>query len=333
MSEKLNQGSNDGCLSNVKLYPVKTAQTKVSVCVATYKRPSLLQNLLKSLNNLVFTQIPTPIVEIIIVDNDSSGSAKTTVQAMRPAFKWLLKYFIEPNQGVTYARNRTVAEASKDSNFIAMLDDDEIATPQWLEALLINQQKFDAPIVRGPSLPTFHEEQQVPHWIKAGNFHTPPRYKTGHKMDTAFTSNVMFSTKLLQNFQGNDSLFNHRFAHKGAEDVYLFSSLNKQGHKIIWSDDAVLYESIADERLSLRWLLNRGFWSWSCHSLIESELYPSLKTRLIRGIKGLGLITIGSISIGPSIFLGKDKVAWSLLRVCRGMGTFAGLFGYQGNWR
>lgn len=306
---------------------------KVSICAATYKRPSLLRDLLESLNKLEFVHIPTPVIEVIIVDNDSNSSAKSTVEAIKSSFRWPLKYFVETNQGVTYARNRCVCEASKDSDFIAMLDDDETATPQWLEELLINQQQFQAEIVAGPVIPVYRDAQQVPDWIKAGDFHSYERHDTGKKLDTAFTGNVMFSTKIVKNLKKDGSLFDHRFAHKGAEDAYLFACLNKQGYKIVWVDEAVLYEPVADKRLSLDWILKRGFWSWSVHSLIESELYPSFKIQSIRAVKGLGLIFIGVISVLPSLLLGKAKAAQALLRIYRGMGTLSGLMGHQGAWQ
>lgn len=310
-----------------------TKLMQVSVCAATYKRPELLRKLLESLNALTFARIPTPTLEVIIVDNDSTGSAKETVESMQSAFKWPLKYVVETNQGVTYARNRCISEASKESDFIAMLDDDETATPEWLEELLLSQQKFDAEIVSGPVLAVYSEGQDVPGWIKAGDFYSFPRYETGREMEVAFTGNVMFSTKLLNNLEEGESFFNHRFAHKGAEDVYCFSSLHKAGHKIIWADDAVLYEPIADQRLSLKWILNRGFWSWSVHSLIEKELYPSIKVQTSRGLKGLGLIAIGALSVGPSLLLGRHKAVKALVKVYKGMGTISGLLGRQGNWQ
>ncbi|MEM6252514.1 MAG: glycosyltransferase [Cyanobacteria bacterium P01_D01_bin.156] len=306
---------------------------KVAVCAATYKRPELLEKLLESLNNLTFTRIPTPVVEVIIVDNDSAGSAQSTVEDARASFQWPLKYFVETNQGVTYARNRCVTEVAKDTDFIAMLDDDEYATPQWLEELLISRKTYNAEIVAGPVLAVFREGQQVPNWMKSGEFHTYPRHETGQEMETAFTGNVMFSTQITNRLSPDESFFDHRFAQKGAEDAYLFSCLYKEGYKIVWANNAVLYEPVADQRLSLKWILKRGFWSWSTHSIIESELYPSIKVQGIRAIKGLGLILIGAVSVVPSIVLGKARLAWSLLRIYRGMGTLSGLLGRQGNWQ
>ncbi|MEM7066424.1 MAG: glycosyltransferase [Cyanobacteria bacterium P01_B01_bin.77] len=306
---------------------------KVSICAATYKRAEPLRDLLESLNNLTFTRISVPTIEVIIVDNDSAASAKTIVDIFRPSFRWPLRYVVETNQGVTFARNRCIAEVAKDSDFIAMLDDDEIAAPQWLEELLINQKRFVSKIVTGPVLAIYKEEQQVPDWIRAGNFYSSHRYETGHEMEVAFTNNVMFSTQLLQTLKEGEPLFDHRFAEKGAEDVYLFTRLHKAGYKIVWADNAVLHEPVVDERMSLKWILNRGFWGWSCHSLIETELNPSIKIQSIRAIKGLALIFIGAVSIGPSMLLGKHKAAKALLNIFKGMGTLSGLMGHQGNWR
>ena len=306
---------------------------KVSICAATYKRPEILQELLESLNKLEFSRIPIPVIEVIIVDNDSTGSAKSAVETIKPSFQWPLKYFVETNQGVTYARNRCVAEAATDSDFIAMLDDDETATPHWLEELLLSQEKFGTDIVAGPVLAVFKEGQEVPGWMKKGDFHSYPRYPTGQEMETAFTGNVMFSTKIIKGLKEDTELFDHRFAQSGAEDAYLFSCLRKEGHKIVWADGAVLYEPVAEKRLSLSWILKRGFWSWSVHSVIESELKPSLIIQSIRAIKGLALIFLGIVSLGPSILFGKAMVARSLLRIYRGMGTLSGLLGRQGSWQ
>ena len=306
---------------------------KVSVCAATYKRPEVLQELLESLNKLEFSRIPTPVIEVIIVDNDATSSAKSAVEAIKPSFQWPLKYFVETNQGVTYARNRCVAEVAADSDFIAMLDDDETATPHWLEELLISQEKFDAEIVAGPVLAVFKEGPKVPGWMKNGDFHSYPRYPTGKEMKTAFTGNVMFSTNITKKLKEEEQLFDHRFSQSGAEDAYLFSCLNKEGHKIVWADGAVLYEPVAEKRLSLRWILRRGFWSWSVNSVIESELNPSFIIQSIRAIKGLALIFLGIISVGPSILFGKAMMARALLRIWRGMGTLSGLFGRLGSWQ
>ncbi|MCZ6703705.1 MAG: glycosyltransferase [Ignavibacteria bacterium] len=49
-----------------------------SICIATYKRPELLEKLLDSLSNQKLPE--SVILEFIIVDNDKSGSAKEVVE-------------------------------------------------------------------------------------------------------------------------------------------------------------------------------------------------------------------------------------------------------------
>ena len=54
-----------------------------------------------------------------------------------------MNYFIEDNRGISHARNRLVKE-SKNADFLAFIDDDETAEPQWLDELLSLMKQTDA---------------------------------------------------------------------------------------------------------------------------------------------------------------------------------------------
>ncbi|MRW03524.1 glycosyltransferase family 2 protein, partial [Staphylococcus aureus] len=47
----------------------------ISVCVSSYKRPEGLNRLLTGFNQLTFNKCETPEIEVIIVENDVTGSS------------------------------------------------------------------------------------------------------------------------------------------------------------------------------------------------------------------------------------------------------------------
>ena len=109
---------------------------KVTVCVITYQRPDGLKHLLEGLNKLTFTKCDPPHLEIIIVDNDRHGSACTLCESLESELEWPINYFIEPIQGISYARNKSISCVKEDVDFIALIDDDEVPEATWMDELL-----------------------------------------------------------------------------------------------------------------------------------------------------------------------------------------------------
>lgn len=297
----------------------------ISICLITYKRPQGLRRVLEGLNALTFDSLARPEIEVIVVDNDNNGLAAEICAEIRPSFNWVLKDSVEAQRGITFARNKSVSLISAESDFVAILDDDEIPESSWLENLVLAQQKFSADIVTGPVVPYF-SEQGTPDWVVEGNFFAPPRFETGEQREVAFTNNVLVKSGILRRL---NPVFDNRFAISGGSDAFLFLTLSKAGYKIVWADNAIVADGIPSSRTNLKWILFRGYRTWGNYSAYEKELYPAVFTQIVRMLKGFALIVIGLVKLFPSLLFGKASLAKSLLTISRGMGTLGGLLGFH----
>ena len=59
----------------------------ISICIITFKRPEGLKRLLESLNQLAFSKIEAPEIEVVVVDNDTCGIAAEVVNQVKEDFR------------------------------------------------------------------------------------------------------------------------------------------------------------------------------------------------------------------------------------------------------
>lgn len=193
-------------------------------------------------------------IEVVVVDNDASESARATVDAeIAKEFPFPLRYFCEPLSGVSHARNRCVTEAY--GGWIAFLDDDEYAEAEWLVELWNCARHERADGVFGPVLAEF--EQPPPAWLLASGAHQRPRYPSGTPMKwgDCRSGNVVFRRALFSENGG----FDPRFSASGGEDSDFFWRCQQAGACLVWCDSARVHESVPAQRMSRMWLLRRAY--------------------------------------------------------------------------
>jgi glycosyltransferase involved in cell wall biosynthesis len=96
---------------------------KVSVVIPTYNRATNVQNGIKSVLAQTFSDL-----EIIVVDD---GSSDDTAKTLREVFGEGIRYYYQPNQGASVARNKGVEVAR--GKWIAFLDSDDLWEKDKLE--------------------------------------------------------------------------------------------------------------------------------------------------------------------------------------------------------
>ncbi|MDT7616548.1 MAG: hypothetical protein QOF00_3995 [Pseudonocardiales bacterium] len=112
-----------GCSNHVE------PDESVSVVVCTHNRSGILVRCLAGLKALTY-----PKLEIVIVDNaPSDGSTRAVVEEVM-ASDDRFRYVVEPRAGLSYARNKGLAEAT--GTLLAYTDDDVSVDPGWIEGLV-----------------------------------------------------------------------------------------------------------------------------------------------------------------------------------------------------
>ena len=98
-----------------------------SVVVPTLNRADSLRSAIESLLSQD-TSLP---YEIIVVDNDSSDRTRDVVESFMKKAHGRLRYVFEGVPGLSVARNAGIAAAN--GEVVAFIDDDAMASPDWLE--------------------------------------------------------------------------------------------------------------------------------------------------------------------------------------------------------
>jgi GT2 family glycosyltransferase len=229
---------------------------------------------------------------------------------------------VEQQRGITYARNRALIEAGA-VDFIAFIDDDEFPAPEWLDTLLWTQANFAADVVSGPVFPKYSPE--IPDWVKRGGFFKPRVFATGTGRKTCACNNVLIGTHVFRRVHG----FDDAFALSGAEDTNFFLRVRRAGYKIVWSQQAVVYEVVSAQRGTVSWILRREYQTGNGWVFCE-RCSDSLGSWILRFFKGGGHVVIGTtIAIWRLLTMNKAGVVCSLQRVSLGTGMLAGLIGHR----
>src|SRR5919206_4964652 len=118
-------------------YGSRRPMPRVVICVCTCARPRLLAHLLATLERLEPGGLDLAELALVVVDNRPDGTARAVCEAARPRLPFRLAYAEEPEPGISFARNRALAEAmAMGAELVAFVDDDDEPRPDWLRHLL-----------------------------------------------------------------------------------------------------------------------------------------------------------------------------------------------------
>ena len=233
------------------------APPAVTIVVPTFRREAALRTTLQALDEQRF---PGDQYEVIVVDDDSEGSAAPVAEQMTRSSRAPMRYVNEGNAGVATARNRGAAAAKGD--VLIFVDDDMIVEPDHIERhlaargedsdCLVNGHWEFSPDVRSAlaATPFGRFRIEVEEWVKDGIEKVPlDDVRTMPAQVTA--CNLSIGRALFQRLGG----FDETFPFAGFEDQELSHRAERAGCRFIYDPTIRLQHN--DNRLTLKQFCER----------------------------------------------------------------------------
>jgi succinoglycan biosynthesis protein ExoM len=313
----------------------------VTVCACTYRRPEGLAALLEGLRAQTFERASRPELRIIIADNEGSARVRDMCDQFGRSSGIPIAYVHEPQRGISHARNACLARLGDDCDFFAMIDDDEIPDPDWIEQLLLAQETTAADVVQGrirAELPA-----STPEWIVQGRYfdwqldadEARRAQREGYpEVQKARTNNVLVRHAVVRELALQ---FDPRFALTGGEDIVFFTAIKRAGYRIVYAPQACVRDIVPPERVTLRYLLRMWYrvgCNDRCKGIKRGKPNASRWRLLWRRCKRTGtyaVLTGAALVIGNLLRgrVGLGHLADGILLIARGLGRTAGSLGIR----
>ncbi|MEM1376787.1 MAG: glycosyltransferase [Pseudomonadota bacterium] len=244
---------------------LKHDEVQVAVTIPTFKRP---EHLIRTLDT-IRAQTTKRNVAIIVMENEAEKREGAEVAC--PKFDdgtYHGMVVIAHDRGNCNAYNAgwfTAFTQFPNLEFVCVIDDDELADPEWIEAACSTSEKYDAGLVGGPQWPIFEgapEEKWkthpvfTPHYTKSGL--VPVIYSSGN-----LTIRRDVLAAMPQPFM--DLAFNFT----GGGDADFLRRSMAAGFKPAWCNEAIVRETIPENRMTWDWIQKRSLRNGELSARIE----------------------------------------------------------------
>ncbi|MCZ8334970.1 MAG: glycosyltransferase family 2 protein [Rhodobacteraceae bacterium] len=290
----------------------------VAFGICTFRRP-ILTRTLQSLAQ----QDPGPGFRccIIVADNDDQPSAQPVVEQAAADLPFPVHYVHAPSRNISIARNALLEKATAlGAEFLAMIDDDEIASPDWARCLLSKITGSGADAVLGPVLALYRPE--APAWLHKARIHdVVPVVLSDGRIHTGYTGNLILR---LDSPPVRGRRFDLAFGRTGGEDDVFLSGLVRDGGRIEYAPEAIAREDVPAPREKLSFLMRRSFRSGQTFGRINAP--KSLPGRTMMAVKAAAKIVFLALSAAV-MALSPSRRNRALMRASLHAGVCSQLFG------
>ncbi|RVD50007.1 glycosyltransferase [Mesorhizobium sp. M8A.F.Ca.ET.023.02.2.1] len=150
---------------------------------------------------------------------------------------------------------------------LLVIDDDEIADPQWLERMCRAAETLGADIIGGPQVPVFADPAHAT-WAEHPVF-APPYRETG-KVPALYSSGNLLVGRSVLTAMGPPFL-DLRFNFMGGGDADFLSRSAQRGFALGWCAEAKVRETVPARRVETDWIRARSLRNGVISTLVEKK--------------------------------------------------------------
>jgi len=288
-----------------------------------------------ALDSILFQELPEQTFEIIVVDNCPNGRCQRLVNDLNNKLQVEIKYTIEHQRGLSFARNKGVAIAK--GEVIAFLDDDEIASENWLQEIT-QPYEIDEKIgcVGGKINPVF-PANNPPSWYSSeiqgffgGVDNGGEAHEINPKNEYLGGGNISFKKQLVVDLGMFDTNLGVRGETSYAgEETALYLKVLKENYKVYYNPKAITYHFIEKERISKKYLYRRAFQngiSDAIYDYLSQNFICKNFDKLILLVAKYLLILVKNFGSLIKTLISGQGFLRAKLAILRSLGKIAGFF-------
>ena len=298
----------------------------LSIIVCTYNRDKYLYGALRCIAENGF---PAEAYEIILVNNMSTDNTESECQKFGKDYPNVnFRYFVETNQGLSYARNRGIKESHGET--LLFLDDDSYIQQDYLKNLQRQLNDHPEADAFGGKIDPIFESGEAPKWLSKWNYSWVSAIDMGDKVcqfeGKAFPigANMGIRKATIE----KTGVFNTQLGRSkknlmGGEEKDLFERIRQQGGNIYYFPDVVVQHLIPPSRTTYEYVkrLGEGVGMSERIRTLNVSRWKYLKRLLSELVKWCGTAVLwlgfalkGQFEKGNILFTFRRKVTSGLLK-------------------
>lgn len=250
---------------------------KISVVVATLRRPRLLERLLDS---LLIQSVDSNMFEVIVVDNAPERDEEVTRLCQSEKYAPLVLINLH-NEVIGVSRARNVGTSHARADYVAYLDDDAYLPDTWIENAIRVQETIAPAIFGGPYRAYYTSDKPI--WLldeyMSGTLGDEAHWLTSRQY--LFGTNLVWKKDLIVELGGFSPILGGGSPLDYGEETEIQYKALKRGERIWYDPELYVYHHANPRKMYLGWFIKDRWAHGKAKALIfRKEIQEDKRSKL-----------------------------------------------------